>query len=39
MKDAIKNNINTGWYAVTPKEKMTWLEKNETDEEEADEQP
>lgn len=27
MKQAIKENINTGWYAVTPKEKLTWLTK------------
>jgi len=25
IKQAIKGNINTGWYAVTPKEKMPWL--------------
>lgn len=25
IREAIKENINTGWYAVTPKEKMSWL--------------
>jgi predicted transport protein len=25
IKQAIKDNINTGWYAATPKEKLTWL--------------
>jgi predicted transport protein len=35
IRKAIENNINTGWYAVTPKEKMTWLkaEKDEDDNE------
>ncbi|KPJ57215.1 hypothetical protein AMJ49_01215 [Parcubacteria bacterium DG_74_2] len=27
MRQAVEGNINTGWYAVTPKEKLTWLAK------------
>ncbi len=34
MKQAIKDNINTGWYAVTPKEKMPWLTREATEDEE-----
>ena len=37
IKQAIKDNINTGWYAVTPKEKLTWLKSPENDEESIDE--
>lgn len=37
MKNAIKDNINTGWYAVTPKEKMTWVKSSKADEESEDE--
>ena len=33
IKQAIKDNINTGWYAVTPKEKLAWLKSPEDDEE------
>ena len=31
IRQAIKDNINTGWYAVTPKEKMAWLKPPEND--------
>lgn len=34
IRQAIKDNINTGWYAVTPKEKLTWLKSPENDEDE-----
>lgn len=34
LRQAIKENINTGWYAVTPKEKLTWLKSPENDEDE-----
>lgn len=37
MKQAIKDNINTGWYAVTPKEKLSWLKSPEDDEDTLDE--
>lgn len=36
MKKAISNNINTGWYAVTPREKLTWL-KTPNDDDQGDE--
>ncbi len=29
IKKAIKMTINTGWYAVTPKEKLTWVKKED----------
>lgn len=35
IKKAIKANVNTGWYAATPKDKMTW--KKDTGEDESDE--
>lgn len=31
IKKAIKDNINTGWYAVTSKEKQTWLKSSENE--------
>ena len=37
MKKAISDNINTGWYAVTPREKMTWV-KTPNDDDEGEEQ-
>lgn len=38
MKSAIRDNINTGWYAVTPKEKMSWVKSSKDAEEEAEEE-
>ena len=35
MREAIKNNIKTNWYAVTPKEKITW-KTNESEESDDD---
>ena len=32
IREAIKNNINTGWYAATPREKLHWLKSPEDDE-------
>ena len=37
MRSAIRDNINTGWYAITPKEKMSWLTKEKSDDESDDE--
>ena len=37
MKKAIQDNINTGWYAVTPKEKLTWI-KSSKEEDESEEE-
>jgi len=37
MKKAIRNNINTGWYAITPKEKMPWLADGKPDDESDEE--
>ncbi|XOA42987.1 MAG: DUF5655 domain-containing protein [Candidatus Nealsonbacteria bacterium] len=34
IKEAVEKNINTGWYAVTPKEKLTWLVKEKKKNEE-----
>jgi predicted transport protein len=34
MKKAEEEGINTGWYAITPEEKMTWKNSHELDEEE-----
>jgi len=28
IKKAIEDNINTGWYAVTPKEKLSWMKSD-----------
>lgn len=33
MKKAISDNINTGWYAVTPREKLTWVKTPNSDDE------
>ena len=32
IRQAIKDNINTGWYAVTPKEKLHWLKSSDDEE-------
>lgn len=37
MKKAIHDNINTGWYAVTPKEKLTWVKSSKEDDESEEE--
>lgn len=37
IKKAIQDNINTGWYAVTPKEKLTWVKGSKEDDESEDE--
>lgn len=37
IKKAIQDNINTGWYAVTPKEKLTWAKSSKAGEESEDE--
>jgi len=37
IKKAIQDNINTGWYAVTPKEKLTWAKGSKAGEESEDE--
>ena len=29
INQAIIDNINTGWYTVTPKEKMGWLDRED----------
>jgi len=34
IRESVERNINTGWYAVTPREKMTWLNQEEETEEE-----
>ena len=36
IQSAIASGINTGWYAVTPKEKMSWV-KSDSSEAESDE--
>jgi len=35
---AVNNNINTGWYAITPKEKLSWKNKDDSDDEDNDEE-
>ncbi len=35
IRKSLDENINTGWYAVTPKEKMTW-QKTDSSEDESD---
>ncbi len=37
MRTAINDNINTGWYAVTPREKMTLAKKEKDDDDENEE--
>ncbi len=37
MKKAEQEGINTGWYALTPKEKMHWVNKAEDSNDEEDE--
>jgi len=32
IKRAIAENINTGWYAITPKEKLSWKKADESEE-------
>jgi len=36
IRKAIRENINTGWYAVTPKEKLTWIKSSKSEEESDD---
>jgi predicted transport protein len=36
IRQAIKDNINTGWYAATPREKLTWLKSSENDDDETE---
>ena len=38
MKKAEEEGINTGWYAITPEEKMTWKNTHDLDEEEIDDE-
>jgi len=35
MKESVKNNINTGWFAKTPKDEETEISEEETSEEET----
>ena len=36
IRHSVSNNINTSWYAVTPREKMTWIKSSNHDEDDTD---